>query len=181
MTWLATGHAAAATEQILDAAGRLFREHGPGAVGMDAVARAAGCSRATLYRYFDNRHALLVAYAHREARAVLARVAASVEETAPSERATEAVVSCLREVRSHPELTAWYAQDTRLLSEILRESPLVEAIVAGFVGEPEEPGDRDLARWVLRTIVSFLAVPGEDEAEERRLVARFLSPHVGHR
>ena len=34
---------------------------------MNEIARAAGCSRATLYRYFENREALRTAYVHREA------------------------------------------------------------------------------------------------------------------
>ena len=33
---------------------------------MNEIARAAGCSRATLYRYFENREALRTAYVHRE-------------------------------------------------------------------------------------------------------------------
>ena len=33
----------------------------------------------------------------------------------------------------------------------------------------------------LRCIVSFLAVPGSDKAEERRMIARFLAPHLSIR
>jgi AcrR family transcriptional regulator len=43
---------------ILDAAARVFHEHGTGA-NLAAVATAAGISRATLYRYYANREALL--------------------------------------------------------------------------------------------------------------------------
>ncbi len=38
---------------VLDAAASLFMAHGYGAVSMDAVARAAGVSKATLYAYFS--------------------------------------------------------------------------------------------------------------------------------
>ncbi|HPY25671.1 MAG TPA: helix-turn-helix domain-containing protein, partial [Mycobacterium sp.] len=41
--------------RILHAAGELFAERGVDAVEMQDIARAAGCSRATLYRYFENR------------------------------------------------------------------------------------------------------------------------------
>jgi len=43
---------------ILEAAGTLFRNHGYGAVSMDAVAKAAGVSKATLYAYFTSKDQL---------------------------------------------------------------------------------------------------------------------------
>jgi TetR/AcrR family transcriptional regulator, mexJK operon transcriptional repressor len=43
---------------ILEAAGRLFMAHGYGAVSMDAVAREAGVSKATLYAHFTGKDAL---------------------------------------------------------------------------------------------------------------------------
>ena len=44
------------------------------------------------------------------------------------------------------------------------------------MGERDDLPDLDLARWALRCIVSFLAVPGADDDEERRLISRFLAP-----
>src|SRR5271165_1610862 len=43
---------------VLDAAAALFMAHGYGAVSMDAVARAAGVSKATLYAHFASKDAL---------------------------------------------------------------------------------------------------------------------------
>ncbi|HJR25343.1 MAG TPA: TetR family transcriptional regulator, partial [Acidimicrobiales bacterium] len=77
-TWLADERDALATDRILDAAGRLFAEHGVGAVGMADIASAAGCSRATVYRYFENRSSLQTAFVHREARRLGAAVAQQV-------------------------------------------------------------------------------------------------------
>ena len=83
-----------AAEKILDAAGELFAEHGIGAVSMGDVARAAGCSRATLYRYFADRHELHVAYVHREARRVGGLVAADASRVRdPEQRLVTAVLS----------------------------------------------------------------------------------------
>ena len=45
---------------------------------MSDIAAAAGCSRATLYRYFENREALHTAYVSREAREVNLQLAAVV-------------------------------------------------------------------------------------------------------
>jgi TetR/AcrR family transcriptional regulator, mexJK operon transcriptional repressor len=47
--------------QILSAAGRLFRQHGYAATNMDAVAREADVSKATLYVYFSGKQELFAA------------------------------------------------------------------------------------------------------------------------
>src|SRR6202044_704815 len=64
--WLAKRRTEVAADRILDAAEELFTRHDPGSVGMNEIAKAAGCSRATLYRYFENREALRTAYVARE-------------------------------------------------------------------------------------------------------------------
>lgn len=43
-------------ERILDAAARLFSESGIAAVSTNSIARAAGVSIGSLYRYFDDKH-----------------------------------------------------------------------------------------------------------------------------
>lgn len=180
MHWLTNDVAEVAAERILDAAEQLYAEHGLDGITMDAVARAAGCSRATLYRYFDNRRALQFAFAHREALRIVEVVGNLIQPIAdPHERAVEAVAATLREVRAKPSLLAWVGPgNTGDISELLHESPLIESFTARFIGERDDFPDLDLARWALRCIVSLLAVPGADDVEERRLVARFLAPHL---
>ncbi|HWV26626.1 MAG TPA: helix-turn-helix domain-containing protein [Aeromicrobium sp.] len=179
-TWLADDVAEAATERILDAAETLYAEHGLNGISMDAVAQAAGCSRATLYRYFDNRQALQFAFAHREALRIVEVVANRLEKIDdPLQRAVEAVMGAIGEVRAKPSLLSWVVPgEAGQVSQVLRESPLIESFTARFVGGRDDIPDLDLARWVLRCIVSFLAVPGENTAEERRLIERFLAPHL---
>jgi len=144
------------TEQILDAAAHLFAERGVGRPGMEDVARAAGCSRATLYRHYDNKDALLHAFVHREARDILDEVG-----TQPSE--VDAVVATLAAVRARPHLRVWYAEtDPSVLQDVFRESPLVPAVAD------------DRGRWILRIIMSFLREPGESPVDERRLLEKFL-------
>ncbi|GAA1124354.1 helix-turn-helix domain-containing protein [Nocardioides aquiterrae] len=150
-------------ERILDAAAALFAERGVNAVGMGEVARAAGCSRATLYRYFPDRHALHVAFVHREARRIGALV--------PRDDLASAVLAAVREVRARPELLAWFsAADAGTTAALAQSSEVVEALGLTMVG------DEPAARWLVRVIVSLLIVPGRDEAEERELVERFVVP-----
>ena len=53
-------------ESILDAAKRLFLESGFGAVSMDALARVAGVSKATVYAHFASKEELFGAVIERE-------------------------------------------------------------------------------------------------------------------
>ncbi len=46
---------------VIEAAARLFMRQGYGATSMDAVAREAGVSKATLYAYFDSKGSLFAA------------------------------------------------------------------------------------------------------------------------
>lgn len=59
-------------EQILCAARSLLLQGGPAALTMDAVARASGVSKATLYRRWPHREALLEALIDREATQLVA-------------------------------------------------------------------------------------------------------------
>lgn len=59
--WLSGHRNEAAVDRILDAAQELYTQRDSESIGMNEIARAAGCSRATLYRYFENREALRTA------------------------------------------------------------------------------------------------------------------------
>ena len=181
--WLAQPRSLQAAERILDAAAALFAGQGVAATQMGDIAKAAGCSRATLYRYFDSRHAVQLAYVHREARRVGATVAAEIAAvTDPGERAVAGVLASLRAVRSDPLLIAWFRPDDagRTL-EIAQTSQVVEAIGNSLFDSDSRSGQQDsvlLARWMTRIIVSLLTVPGRDETEERILLERFLAPSI---
>lgn len=176
MSW-AQERAEHAADRILDAAERLFAERGVGSVGMADVARAAGCSRATLYRYFESRTALRTAYVHREARRIVATVAEHLAGPAPAgdpaERRAEAILRTVHEVRARPELVTWLAPgEGGLLDELLAGSDVVAGLVADFLGDDADPA---LGRWLLRVVLSYVVVPGAAE-EERQQVRDFLVP-----
>lgn len=54
-----------ARERVLDAAGRLFYEHGIQAVGVDWISRQADVGKMTLYRHFPSKDDLVAAYLER--------------------------------------------------------------------------------------------------------------------
>lgn len=78
---------------ILDAASRLFAEHG-GIVRLEDIAEAAGVSRQTVYVHFGSRTGLLVAMAqHLDEGGTLHRLVQQVFEAASAVEALDAVVT----------------------------------------------------------------------------------------
>lgn len=161
-------------ERILDAAAVLFATRGVGAVGMGEVAAAAGCSRATLYRWFADRHELHVAFVHREARRVGAGVLAEVAGIDdPAERLAAGVLAAVRRVRAEEALAAWFRSgDAAATAALAQSSEVIAALGVSLVDDPAA------ARYLVRVVLSLLAVPGRDDAEEAELVRRFVVPSL---
>jgi len=181
--WLASSRSEVAADRILDAAEELYTQRDQASIGMNEIARAAGCSRATLYRYFESREALRAAYVHREARrlgrAIMERIGGVAD---PRERLVASVTAALRMVRESPALSSWFAITRPPMGgEVARQSEVVTALVASFVNSlgPEDPAVVERrARWVVRVITSLLMFPGQDEAEERSMIEEFVVPIV---
>jgi AcrR family transcriptional regulator len=179
--WLAGQRTEAACDRILEAAAELFADRGVETVGMNDIARAAGCSRATLYRYYPSREALHTAYVHRHARAVnrqLAELVAGIAD--PQERLLAALTHALRLVRENPALAAWFTR-TPIGAQAAEDSEVVQAMTAGFLlsGAPADvAAAQRQARWLVRVLTSFLTVPGRDAEEERAMLAEFVVPRI---
>lgn len=189
--WLREEQTELAVEKILEAASHAFLELGVGKASMADVARYAGCSRGTLYRYFENRHQLHLAYVDHQARVLAGRVRAALAEIRdPRERLIEGVMRAVAEVRRTPGAAAWFSVgDAGMAARASRRSEEVEAALSGFVEEllgplpGARPGrgaaeSRLRANWLLRVILSLLTLPGGNEAEERALIERFVAPVI---
>ena len=178
--WLAANRSDVAAEKILDAAEDLFTRHGPESVGMNDIAKAAGCSRATLYRYFENRDALHRAYVHREANREYAELDEIIKTFAdPHARLVEGVLASLRRVRESPALSSWFASDKHPLGgDMADRSELIQARSMAFLRSLGVDDAERRARWLVRVIVSLLVFPGHDEADERAMLEEFVVPTV---
>lgn len=86
---LATDPRAASPKRtaLLEAAGRLFLEQGYAAVSMDAVARGAGISKATLYAHFTGKEALFGAVVERRCAEMAERLEISTGHDRPLDQA----------------------------------------------------------------------------------------------
>jgi AcrR family transcriptional regulator len=181
--WLAATRTEVAADRILDAAAQLYTEADPASLGMNEIARAAGCSRATLYRYFENREALRAAYVHREAYRLSREVKREIDGADdPAERLVAGIVATLRRVRERPALASWFAITRPPIGgEIAGQSEVITALAAAFVNTlgSEVPAVVERrARWVVRVITSLLMFPGHDDADERAMIEEFVVPAV---
>jgi AcrR family transcriptional regulator len=181
--WLADRRTEAAADRILDAADALFARHDAASVGMNDIAKASGCSRATLYRYFENRDALYTAYVHREAHRVFADLADEIDPKAePARQLIDGVVASLRRVRENPALSSWFAPSARPIGgDMADRSEVIKVRTAAFLaylGVSDEADVESRARWLVRIMVSLLVFPGHDEADERAMLEEFVLPAV---
>jgi AcrR family transcriptional regulator len=172
--------AAERSTDILDAAQRLFTERDAATVDMKDIAKAAGCSRATLYRYFDSRDTLHSAYVHREAQRLHRTLTEQVGGlTDPADRLIEGILLALRSVRENPALSSWFAPTSPPIGgEWAARSEVVTAMVEAFVGSlgGAEPEVGRRARWLVRVLTSMLLFPGRDEDDERAMLEEFVAP-----
>lgn len=182
--WLAARRTEVAADRILDAAGELFAGKEAAAVGMHEIASAAGCSRATLYRYFENREALYRAYVHRESYRLYQEMTEQITAlTDPRERLIEGMLASLRNVRESPALASWFATTQRPIgAEMAEESEVIGALTEAFVTSlgADERDDHAVvthrARWLVRVMTSLMLFPGRDEADERAMLEEFVAP-----
>ena len=181
--WLGAHRTEAAADRILDAAERLYTQRDQASIGMNEIARAAGCSRATLYRYFESREALRAAYVHREARRLGRAIAARIDGIDdPGERLVGGVMATLRMVRESPALASWFTVTRPPIGgELAGRSEVITALASAFLRSlgPEDPAAVERrARWVVRVLTSLLMFPGRDEADERAMIEEFVVPIV---
>lgn len=176
--WLSGSRSEAAVDRILDAADELFAHRDAAGVGMHDVAKASGCSRATLYRYFENRDALYTAYVHREAQRVFRDLADEpVASADPGDRIVGVVLAALRRVRESPALSSWFAPAQRPIGgEMADRSEVIGGLTEAYLTALGVDDVERRARWLVRIMVSLLVFPGRDEADERTMLEDFVLP-----
>jgi AcrR family transcriptional regulator len=181
--WLAARRTEVAADRILDAAGELFAQKEAAAVGMHEIASTAGCSRATLYRYFENREALYTAYVHRESYRLYREMTEQINSVVdPRDRLIEGMLASLRNVRESPALASWFATSQRPIgAEMAEQSEVIRALTEAFIislgpDDPELVAHR--ARWLVRVMTSLFLFPGHDDDDERAMLEEFVVPIV---
>ncbi|MGW4366263.1 TetR/AcrR family transcriptional regulator [Nocardia takedensis] len=143
---------------LLDSAGELFARHGYGAVRVDDIAAAVGCSRATFYLHFAGKSDVL--------RAVAART------TVPSVRSLCEDLDVVLTSGSRADFVKWA---TRVIEWFQRHRQLLPAWNEAVA---VDPGFREIARAALDAlpdaVPDFLDRWPEDRRPEARLRVELL-------
>ena len=183
-----------ARARLIDAAERCFERFGVMKTTVEDVAAEASVSRATVYRYFPGRDALILGVLLREADRFLDRLRRRIVQ-APDIGASlvEGVLFTVDAVRRDPNLALLFTPEVaghtvtvmgtsealfQRTADFLR--PLLEA--ARERGELREGLDLDEAsEWILRAVLSLVTVRAVGErspAEQRRFLSTMLVPAI---
>jgi AcrR family transcriptional regulator len=160
---------------------------------LDDVARVAGCSRATLYRYFDDKAALV----RRAVDVELARltghaVAAADDEAALDDAAVALVITAARDLASHGALQFLLAHEPESILGQLAFAPGDRVLVR--VGDAFAPAFRRwlstadarwAGDWLARILRSYVLMPEPsvdltNAADAREFLEELVIPGIAH-
>jgi len=189
--WLNEERQELAVDRILEAAGRVFVREGIRGARMGKIAEASGCARATLYRYFPNKEALLRAY--------MARVAKGFEDVLDQrlrglrslgDRLVEAVAVSVELIQEREDVAPFFSEEGLGLTAQLTSNAAAMSEQLARKIESESGSDRiqgtlrddvsatEAAEWVTRAIFSFAVLPSEarSSAALRKYLRKMLIP-----
>lgn len=162
-------------DRILVAAVEAASLHGIGRMSVADVAKRAGLSRPTVYKYFPSKDVLVRAAVEREASGIVGGVLQAVEgATGPREMLAAGVLAALRLAREHPLLDRVIRTEPELLVPLLTTD---DALVMSVVRQPVEAivtanfphlgpvVSRRLADVLARLLISYALSAPDDPPE----------------
>jgi AcrR family transcriptional regulator len=172
-------HRRAVRDATLDTTAALVAEHGLRSVTMSQIAEEAGIGRATLYKYFPDVEAILLAWHERQVAGHLAYLAEVRDQAGNAAERLEAVLEAYALI-SHEhhgtELAALLhrgehvARAQQQLGDFIRDL-LSEGAESGDLRDDVAPGE--LASYCLHALTAAGSLPSK--AAVRRLVAVILA------
>ena len=179
-------------QRLLDSAETCYAQFGLTKTTMEDVARWAGLSRATVYRYFENRDDLLMGVVEREARRTAADIGLRIRSVRdPGKYIVEGILQSLAEIPKRPALSMLFLADAvGVTSRLLLTSERLVSIGLELLLPVIEPArEKGLLRdsvdvdttieWIFRILTSYLTVPSplaSSEEDMRDLLRRMLLP-----
>ena len=181
----------ATVDALVEAAAQVFETHGYAAGTTNRIAERAGVSIGTLYQYFADKDALLVAVAERHLADGVARLAALVtrldDDPAPEE-AIGAFVRAMAELHADRPALHAFLFERAPLPEAVREEVrdlerrLTAPVAAWLRRRPTPPPDPETTAWALVQAVEALThrwvldpPPDADRTAFERTLTRLLA------
>ncbi len=167
-------HRRAVREATLDATAALVAEHGLRSVTMSQIAESTGIGRATLYKYFPDVEAILVAWHERHVASHLEQLGALRDQNGTAIERLKAVLQAyglIQHKRHASKLAAVLHRDEHMnrseqhLSDLIRDL-LIDCVRAGDIRDDVAPGE--LASYCVHALAAASSLPAE--AAVRRLV-----------
>jgi AcrR family transcriptional regulator len=151
--------AAETRDRILAAAAHVFGEHGYSAGTTNRIAEAAGVSIGSLYQYFPNKDAILVALVRNHVEAGFVAVTGALDELQPGD-AIEARLGWFVDL-----VIAQHQGDPRLHQVLFEEAPRPADLVAELHAEEER---------LIGVVAALLRADPEVTVADHELAARML-------
>jgi AcrR family transcriptional regulator len=170
-------HRRAVVDAILDTTAALVAEHGLRAVTMSQIAEETGIGRATLYKYFPDVEAILLAWHERQITAHLEYLAQVRDQPGDASQRLEAVLRAYaiicQDARGHPdaELAAFIHRGEQLIAAQRRLHRMIGDLLAegaktGVLRDDVPPDE--LASYCLHALTAASRLPSKTAV--RRLV-----------
>ena len=172
-------HRTAVRDAILDATAELVAENGLLSVTMSRIAERTGIGRATLYKYFPDVEAILLAWHERHVSGHLERLAELRDQAGDARQRLEAVLGAyalIQHKRHATELATLLHRDEHVarakqhLADIIRDL-LTEGAQTGDLRDDIPP--EELVNYCLHALAAASSLPSE--AAVRRLVTVTLA------
>ena len=174
--WDATieAHRGAVREAVLDATAALVAERGVRAVTMSEIAERTGIGRATLYKYFPDVDAILLAWHERQVDAHLQQVTEAADGVGSAHERVRAVLEAFALItyqRHDPDLSALLHAGPHVSDAHERFHAFIRELIAEGAEAGQSRGDvppAELATYCLHALTAAGALPSK--AAVRRLV-----------
>lgn len=163
-------------DRILDATNAAMVRHGLAKLSLEDVAREAGISRQTVYRYFGNKDALVTATILREEQVLLDAMAAAVRAHDDLRPAMEAaIVTGLTAAREHPLLDRLLATEPEAFLPFLTTGagpvlsaahPFIESLLEERLPHVSPTTLRRVADATTRLFISYAINPPDDDIDD---------------
>lgn len=177
-------------QRVLEAAIACVKQWGIEKTSLLDIARQAGVTRPTVYRYFTSREDVLSAALLQSAAAMARRLIAHIEgESDPAERFVRAILFLLDDVPKEPQLSimtlsslaTYVSEDALINAEGFGLSLLLMKQILAGVAMTEEAW-REVTEATIRMLLSLLNMAGpvkRDEEQMRGFIIRRLLPMTG--